>query len=260
MRCAAILGLSLLAAPLGADWKVTIVSTDQQNRSVETEYYKSGLQRSDQIDPATGDLRGASVLDRAGNRYISWDTQKREYSIQRPRTRLEATESGPAIIFDIESTDTGERRSMFGREVLRVITVERRHTEGGPIESEARTDGWYFESNSLPPGMRPRTAALFTTVDAHHPPPAIRINHHGLVEKGLPVSTTTTTVSTMRNGQRQSWQHTSQVTELFEGQLDAALFEPPTGFRRVYNYYNYVALTWRENLLQYWEWLQDQFE
>jgi hypothetical protein len=134
-----------------------------------------------------------------------------------------------------------------------VITVERRQTEGGAIESESRTHGWYLESDSLPPGMRAQPGVLLGAVYGQASP-AFKINRRGLVEKGLPVSVTTR----MSVRADRHFDRSSEVTELFEGRLDPALFEPPPGFRRVFHFDNFAA-TWQNRLLMQWEWLQDWF-
>ena len=257
MRYGTLLSLSIMAVPLCADWKVTTVSTsDSGDRSIETQYFKNGFERTDNIDPASGQLRSVLVLDYSGKRSLTWDLERREYSIQRPHAWLSAHEATRTFVIDVESTDTGERRSVFGRQERRVITIERRYMEGAPPESESRTDGWYFESDSLPPGIRTRNAALFTVADAHAPLPALKINQHGLIEKGLPVSTTTTTIH-MQSGR--NWQSSSEVTELFEGHLVPAVFEPPPGFRRVFHFDPPIAMSWQDQLLMRWEWFQDWF-
>jgi hypothetical protein len=254
MRFAEILGLLVMvtAVPLYSDWKVTTVRTFGKGRAISTDYYKNGMRRSDIIDPATGQVRSVTVLDDPGMRSLSWDVERREYSIRRLRARPRASESnGPALAIDIESTDTGERRTMFGREVRRVITLERRQTEGGP-KSESRTDGWYLESDSLPPAMRARTGVLLGAVYGQAPP-GLKINRRGLVEKGLPILATTTMTNTRADRHLET---KPEVTELFEGQLDPALFEPPPGFRRVFRFDNFAA-TWQDGLLLPWGWLQD---
>jgi hypothetical protein len=255
MRYAALLSLGLVAAPLCADWKVTAVNTNDHGRWIETEYYRNGVQRSDHFDPATGRLAGASVVDQRGMRQIAWDFEKREYSIRRLRRGQPIQESGPAIVIDVETTDTGERRTMFGREARRLITVERRHIEGSTLESELRTDGWYIDWESMPPQLRRSRVAVYMAGETH---PPIQIHRHGVERTGLAVSTRRTVVSTLPSGERHTSEDNSEVTALFEGQLDATLFEPPLGFRRVFHYQDYFTVTWHDKMQFCWAWLQDR--
>ncbi len=229
MRYAAILILGLVAVPLCADWKFTILSSGGGARSVQTVYYKDRLQRTDFKD-AFGQLQRVTVLDLSSGRQTIWDMQSHTYSIHDRHKISPAKESGSAIVFDVESTDTGQRRTMFGHSVRRIITEERRHAEGVRLESESRVDGWYLDSGA-PSGIGPQAAVLLTNIVGQGRPP-IKINRRGIDEKGFPISIGTTSVIFLPDGRRQEWHNTQEVTELFEGQLDAALFKPPAGFRR----------------------------
>ena len=222
MRHPALVALSLAALPLAADWKVTTVTTHGDIRSIETEYFKNGMRRWDNTSHV-------SVLDQPGMRSINWDLEKREYLIQPLQPPQQATESGPAIVINVETTDTGERSTIFGREARRLITVERRS------ESETRTDGWYIDSQSLPPQFRRYRVAVLTFGPSQRQP-RIEINRRGIEKTGIPVSVTITSTSTLPDGQRKDIQRTVEVTDLFEGELDPALFQPPPGFRRVGNF------------------------
>lgn len=52
---------------------------------------------------------------------------------------------GPLSFIEIETKDTGERQTMFGRTARHVIIEER--WDG----NESRSDGWYIDAESLPP-------------------------------------------------------------------------------------------------------------
>ena len=198
---------------LHADWKVTTVTTSGDTRSIETEYFKNGMRRWDNTSHV-------SVLDQPGIRSINWSVEKREYLIQHSSRPRQATESGPAIVIDVETTDTGERRIIFGREARRLITVERRS------DSETRTDGWYIDSQSLPPPFQRYRVAVLTSGPSQLQP-RIEINRRGIERTGIPVSA----VMTSTTGSLTA----IEVTDLFEGELDPALFQAPPGFRRVGN-------------------------
>jgi len=252
MRCrAALITFGLLTAPLWAGWKITTVTSSSFGRWSGTSYYRNGMERTDAAGPSSF----VTVLDPNRKRAIGWDLERREYWIRRfYEQRPPEASGGPVYVIDIESRDTGERRTMLGREVRHVITEERRHEQDGPVTSEIHIDGWYYESNSLPPAARAHTA-LFAAVDAHSPLPRVKINQRGFLETGLPVSTITTSIQTDHGARAQS---TSQVTELVEAPLHPALFEPPADFHRAYHYETYAANTWRDKALLCWDWIEDR--
>ena len=47
------------------------------------------------------------------------------------------------------------------------------------------------------------------------------------------------------------------MTELFEGELDKAVFDPPPDFQRVLQLSGDYAVGWDEQFRLRWEWLQD---
>lgn len=264
MRHAALCALSLMAAfgsPLRADWKVATVYThdagDRHNDSNDTEYFKNGMQRSDVVDPALGSrLNFIHVMDLPRMRFTGWSLERREYSIRRLHGSLPmnppSKRPGQTFVVDAETTDTGERRAMFGREAHRLVTMERQHAEGGPVASESRTDGWYIDSETMPSELRQSGLALL--VGGETP---MKVNHHGVERTGVPVSAKRITTSVGLHKEHYTVENASEVTELFEGQLDPALFQPPPGFKRVYP--SYVTVTWHDKMLFCWDWLQDRF-
>lgn len=215
--------LAGLGGALRADWKITTVTTWKGSRSVHTEYFKGSLCRVDHGNTV-------SVVDSKNSRQTIWDVTTCQYVVEKlRRAREQAGAPGPTIVIDIETTDTGERRTMFGRTARHLITLERRHEESQ--ESETRRDGWYINSESLPQALRASKTAILVAGRAR---PVLKVNRKGsAAETGLALWRKITNVSTTAGGQRAIFEQTSEVTELFEGQLDATLFDPPPGFRRV---------------------------
>lgn len=262
MRHGALCALGLMAAlgsPSRADWKFTTVYTrdagDHHTVSRDTEYFKNGVRRSDVVDPALGSrLNFIHVTDLSRMRRTEWSLERREYSIGRLYSSVSppVKARGQTFVVDVETSDSGERRTMFGREARRLITVERLHMEGAAVDSESRTDGWYIDSKEMPSGLGQSGLAILTFGSGS----PIRINHHGVIRTGLAISTKRTNFRIQSNGERSISKDTSEVTELFEGQLDPALFQPPPGFRRVYP--SYPTVTWRDKLYFCWDWLQDR--
>jgi len=90
-------------------------------------------------------------------------------------------------------------------------------------------------------------------------PPLIKVNRTGPAATVLALWVKKTSVSKMPNGQRDESDLTVEVTELFEGQLDRALFEPPPGFQRVISLPGNFPLPWGQQMRLRWEWIEDWF-
>jgi hypothetical protein len=189
-------------------------------------------------------------------RLTEWTLDRREYSTRRLHFPDPAKETGPPLVIEVLTTDTGERRTMFGREAHFFVTIERRHIgDDGPAYFESHTNGWYIDSQTMPPQLRESGIDVLNLRLAGGVTPPTKIEHHGVVRTGLAVSTKRTNFWTKSNGERSISKDASEVTELFEGQLDPALFQAPPGFHRVYP--SYVTVTWRDKLILCWDWLQD---
>ena len=139
MRLELLLGMSLLLAvggfgELRADWKVTTVSTTDGPESRTTEYFKRGLWRD-----------GTIVVDFDLRRQVWWNDASRQYVVVRfPQNQSAALPSGPVIVINRETVDTGERKIFFGRSARRLRT---RQTREG-LEEEI--DGWYVNDDGFP--------------------------------------------------------------------------------------------------------------
>ncbi|HZU27588.1 MAG TPA: hypothetical protein VFA04_18810 [Bryobacteraceae bacterium] len=226
------LGACLSAAP--ADWKITTATTWNGHRSVSTEYYKGKLRRTDHTE-------GASVVDREHGRQIVWSNSLRQYVVNRLHyaARIVAV-TGPRILIEEDTADTGERRKFFGHEARHLIT---RATRGGAEEST--TDGWYVDSPDLPRELRASSVYLLA---ANGQRPDIRVHRSGPAPSGL-----------MVYGRKMSgtgtW--TIEVTDLFEGILPDSAFQAPPGFTRVIEFPGDYPLPWTERLRRGWEMLED---
>jgi len=262
MRSGGVCGLGIMIAlgsSLHADWKSTTVSTAAAGQQIETEYFKDGLKRRDFHDGVSGPLRAVSVIDYKNLRDTAWDMKARQYMVQRLQRGLRYEGmSGPVIVIDIETVDTGERRTMFGHTARHLITTERRHPEPGASanQSESRSDGWYIDADSLPAEKR---GGFVDVLAIGGRPPLIRVNRTGPAAPGLALWLKKTSISSVPNEQRHESELTVEVTELFEGQLDRALFEPPPGFQRVVSLPGNYPLPWSQKMRLRWEWLQDWF-
>ncbi len=199
----------VLAIPLQAGWKITTVTTDGGARFTETEYSSGQRYRRDSKD-------GGVIIDFAASRQIAWSVPSREYVVHRIKPDKHPETTGPVIVFHLDTKDTGERRTMFGRNARHLITREWR--ESAPGEGSV-TDAWYVDVDSLPPMKNGVGVAVLTAGAAR---PAVDIKRTGAAIRGLAVLETKTGAAGA---------FTRHVTDLYEGPLDPALFSPPPGYR-----------------------------
>lgn len=240
MRSKALCALGMMASmasSLPADWKITTVTKSAQWQSVETEYYKGTLRRSDWSD-LNGNHKRVQVLDFGNRRLTVWDFDSRQYTVHpfnSPRLAAKPLPAAAVITTDRATADTGERRTFFGRTARRLITHER----DSRFEGETVIDGWYIDSEGLPSQTREAVLVRHVVGQAYGPP-VIKVIQTGPKPNGLAVLLKKTSAHE---------ETTSEVTELKEGSLSDNLFEPPPGFERVIRFRDELRLTW--------QWLQD---
>jgi hypothetical protein len=148
----------------------------------------------------------------------------------------------PTIRVEIKTTDTGERKEMFGHTARHVITT----TTSTPLEGshsepqESVRDGWYIDFDqrlSCDPKPTPgKPGYIFSYLSAGNgkqpmeKPEFVRI---GEAEMGFALSVTTTSKRLPATADGTVSTFGTRVTEFTEGALDPALFEIHAGFRRV---------------------------
>jgi hypothetical protein len=210
------LGLTAaLAGPVRAGWKITTQTSARAHQSVLTEYFEGGLKRTDEIDPKG--LRHVTVVDFNHPRQIIWNMDLQQYVVVRLTRRYEGfTLSPQTIVIDQVTTDTGERRTLFGRTARRLLTRETSHIEGGAAnQSERQTDGWYVDADTLPREKR-GGGVYFLAVGRTRP--KIKVNHSGPSATGLAVWQKITAISP-----DETCEWIVEVTELVEGPLSKDL-------------------------------------
>jgi len=153
--------------------------------------------------------------------------------------------SEPTLRLEVSTTDTGERKEMFGRIARHVVTTRKQiPLEGSWTEpQESVTDGWYIDLNqrlscdhNWPVG---KTAYSYSAlaVNGKHPREKVEFIAAGKPETGFALHSVMTSKITyaMPNGTRKQNDSRSEVlvTQLEEGPLDPGLFEIPPGFRHV---------------------------
>jgi hypothetical protein len=159
----------------------------------------------------------------------------------------------PTLRIEVTTTDTGERKELFGHVARHVITTRKQIPLEGSASSpqESVTDGWYIDaksdSNSIdlyqrlscdrkwPQGKR-NHAYLYAT-SGSRPIDRPEFVDNGEPETGFALQSTMTTKNThtLANGTTKQFdsKFVTQVSELDEGPLDPALFEIPSGFKQV---------------------------
>jgi len=237
-----MLGLIAAAASLQGDWKISTRTTVDGRPSVQTEYFKGGLKRTDYFETGTGRPSSVIVLDLDHLRQMSWDLESRKYAIiWLPRSDRAMAATGPIIVIDRTTTDTGERQTMFGRVARHFVTQETRGSETIEI------DGWYIDSETLPRKKRQRGAAVLVNATTR---PILKVNQSGPIPVGLAVWE--------RRISTRGIESSEEVTELVEAPLDDSLFQPPPGFKRVLAPVHFDAqFRWVDRLVVGWEWCQD---
>lgn len=156
----------------------------------------------------------------------------------------------PTIRIDIKTVDTGERKQMFGHMARHVITTEKRTPlEGSHAQPQESTrDGWYIDLDQQiscdPEYMRKGTTHRYAFVLVAptgnsrnriiDKPEFVSI---GKPETGFALEEVivsddayTSADGTTKHAKSRTER---RVTELYEGPLDASVFEVPHGFRRV---------------------------
>jgi hypothetical protein len=152
-----------------------------------------------------------------------------------------ATAAGPAqpvrkggvVTTTVTTTDTGERKQMFGYTARRIKTsmvTESSPEACSPVKSRIDTDGWYIDL-AIEFDCGDRAASGYTQRaeqggcrDEH------RMKQIGSAKLGYPAMVTTTMYD--QAGQP-SYTMTQEVLEISKATLDAALFDVPADYRQV---------------------------
>ena len=157
----------------------------------------------------------------------------------------------PTLRIEVTTTDTGERKEIFGHIARHVITARKQiPLEGSPSEpQESVTDAWYMDLQSIhlnqrlscdrkpPEGKRAYTHSYLHAVGGNRPIDKPEFVTIGEPETGFALQSLTTSKSTytLPDGVRKQsdLKFEMQVTQFEEGPLDPALFEIPSGFKHV---------------------------
>lgn len=249
--------MATLGVPVHADWKITTVMRFQDGQSVQTEYFKGGLKRVDEVNDVNGGHHEAiTVLDMNRLRQTVWNTNLQEYMVARMRRGIPLPPTGPEIVIERATVDTGERKNLFGRVARHLVTHERRRNAGaiGLADSETEIDGWYVDSDLLP---REKRGTAFHVLVAGNARPSFKVNQTGPAPSGLAVWKSEISRSVLPNGSRAVNERTIEVTELIEALLPDEIFNPPAGFKRVLSFSGDRQPDWTDGFRLEWERFED---
>jgi hypothetical protein len=159
--------------------------------------------------------------------------------------QVPAASEKTTLRIEVNTTDTGERKEVFGH-IARHILTTRKQTplDGSRFEpQEMVTDGWYIDLDqrlSCDPAWSERRSSHAYSLFASGKQLSEKVEYipTGELQGGFALQSVTTSKTThaMPDGTRKETDSRTEllVTQLLEGPLDPALFEIPRGFRHVH--------------------------
>lgn len=167
---------------------------------------------------------------------------KAEADALRQSTPQPAVAGNPTLRIETTTTDTGERKQIFGHTARHVVTTSRTVPLEGSKTSpeETRVDGWYIDLDThvaCEPKWPTNKKAFTYLSAANAPAERIEFISHGDPVTGFPVEVKRAHTRTMTLSDGTTQEHTfsnqSEVTLLEQSPLDPELFAVPSGFRKV---------------------------
>ncbi|MCA1568500.1 MAG: hypothetical protein LC803_23200 [Acidobacteria bacterium] len=229
-----------------ADVKIKTKNTSGGQVSEQTVYIKGKRQRTEMNETSVSilqcDLRRQLQLGVPTKTYIvtpfdqKTDAAGAAATAAAAQTTAAATPArrGGVVTSTFTTTDTGERKKMFGYTARRIKTSI--VTESSPdacnvSRSRMETDGWYIDAQFVLDCQMQGGAAYAASAA---PPGGCRDEYRtkqiGTAKAGYPVMVTTTLFD--ENG-NESFTFSQEVVEIANAVLDNALFEPPADYRQV---------------------------
>ena len=156
--------------------------------------------------------------------------------------QIPAISEKPTLRIEVNTTDTGERKEMFGHIARHVLTTRKQTPlEGSRSDpQETVTDAWYIDLNqrlSCDPAQPKHAQAYSLFTNGKQPREKVEFIPTGEAQTGFALQSVTSSKLAYAKPDGAT-KHTDSrtellVTELYEGPLDPALFEIPHGFRHV---------------------------
>ena len=239
---AAVICLAACAGVARADVKVKAKTTQGNNVSEQTTYIKGQRQRVElaggvMISITQCDLRRMLQIIPQSKTYIvtpfSQPAGGNERAAGQPKAKANADVKGGVVWTTVTTTDTGERKQLFGYTARHLITTI--STESSPdacqkVKSKMETDAWYIDAAFGLDCDLNNNYQGYNRADQRGCQDRFEVKQTGPAVKGYPVWTRTTLYD--ENGQP-SFSTVQEVVEFSQGPLDAALFDVPEGYREV---------------------------
>jgi hypothetical protein len=230
-----------------ADVKIKTKNTSGGQVSEQTVYIKGKRQRTEMNETSVSilqcDLRRQLQLSVPTKTYLVMPfDQKADAAGTSASTAGQTTSAaagatparrGGIVTSTFTTTDTGERKKMFGYTARRIKTSI--VTESSPdacnvSRSRMETDGWYIDAQFALDCQMQGGAYAASAAQPGGCRDQYRTKQIGTAKAGYPVMVTTTLFD--ENG-NESFTFSQEVVEIANAVLDNALFEPPADYRQV---------------------------
>lgn len=235
-----LLCVAATASVAHADVKIKSRQTTQGQTYENTTYIKGKRQRSEQMG---GQLIAIQQCDL--RRDLQLMPQAKVYTVNPYET---ANASGATLVDTIHPSgvtkggvvsttvtnkETGERRQMFGytaRRIITTMTTESSADSCSPMNSKMEIDGWYIEAAFQLDCDTGRNYSNYRPPQKAGCQDKYQMKTIGAAKRGYPVYEKMTMFG--EDG-RESFTMVSEVVELSQATLDAALFDVPADYREV---------------------------
>jgi hypothetical protein len=252
MRRSLLLLIALLVTTAFADMKVkTRMST--AGRGFESTQYIKGARQRTEMELAPGmknvnifqcDQQRMIIVNERTNRCMVVDLNEGETTPSATESKSSTAPTRPTraprptggvITITTNSSDTGERKLMFGQQARHIKTSMSFETSGNACNDGSMamdSDGWYidFPTQNLACTQSPR-AAMASRPQKQECRDQIQVKHTGNARLGFPVL-----VETHMNAQGNTITTKQEALELSNAKLDDALFDMPPGCTVVNDY------------------------
>lgn len=229
------------ATAASADIKIKSRNTfgGQSGQTTEsTTYIKGKRQRSENVGGIASimqcDLRRSLQLNAASKTYTvsPWDVEAAPAQPASASGPATPTRKGGVVTSTISTTDTGERKQMFGYTARRIKTsmvTESSPDACSPTKSRVDSDGWYIDL-AVEFDCYDKASQSYVNNRQGGCRDEYRMKQVGGAKLGYPVMVTTTMYDEAGNP---SYTMTQEVLEISKATLDAALFDVPADYREV---------------------------
>ena len=240
------------AAP-GSDIKIR-ARTTMSGQSFESTQYVKGARERNEMQTAGGfvslmqcDLNRSVQINDQAKTYLVQPLAATESRVPEAPGRAPSTQPAPAlkrggiITYVYTTTDTGERKQMFGytaRRIKTAMTTESTPDACNPTKMRMETDGWYIDLAYGADCQNRVSYAAPTTGARGDCQDVVKSRTIGNGKLGFVLDLTTT----FYNDNGTSTVSKREVLELSRAALDAALFEVPEGYREAKDYQQLMGL------------------